>query len=132
MEDNMYFRSLQRRLIHALRSRIGNGLLTERGLARSAGVSQPHMHHILKGVRTLSPEIADRILLALELTVMDLLDAGAREGTAPPALLDHAATAPNHTRLLLGRRGEETGLSLREAWPPRGRSPAPGAPLPPS
>lgn len=70
----MYFQLLQGRLIEALRNRMENGLLTERGLARSTGVSQPHMHHIMKGARTLSPQIADRILRVLKLTVVDLLD----------------------------------------------------------
>ena len=85
----MYFQWLQRRLIEALRVRIGNGLLTERGLARAAGISQPHMHHILKGVRALSPQMADRILRALRLTVMDLLELAevrVRPASQPPEL----------------------------------------------
>ncbi len=32
-----------------------NGELTERGFARSVGISQPHVHNVLKGVRNLSP-----------------------------------------------------------------------------
>lgn len=75
----MYFAQLQRRLIETLRFLMGNGLLTERGLARSTGVSQPHMHHILKGTRALSPEIADRILRALSITVLDLLESAGQE-----------------------------------------------------
>ena len=85
----MYFELLQRRLIEALRRCIGNGLLTERGLARAAGISQPHMHHILKGDRSLSPEMADRILRALRLTVIDLLELAemdVRPGRPPQGL----------------------------------------------
>ena len=91
---DMYFEQLQRRLIETLRSLMGNGLLTERGLARSAGVSQPHMHHILKGARALSPEIADRILRALSITVLDLLDSREwerREGVTAGLLLSRSA-----------------------------------------
>jgi hypothetical protein len=72
----MDFETLQRRLLSRVRDRVRNGELTERGLARMIGISQPHMHHILKGVRTLSMEIADRILRRLEWTVLDLLEAG--------------------------------------------------------
>jgi hypothetical protein len=47
--------------------------MTERGLARMTGVSQPHIHNVLKGVRILTPEIADAILRALQLSVLDLI-----------------------------------------------------------
>jgi hypothetical protein len=71
----MDFVTLQRRLLAGLRNRVQNGELTERGLARMVGISQPHMHHILKGTRGLSLEMADRILGRLDISVMDLLDA---------------------------------------------------------
>lgn len=51
-----------------------NGELTERGLARLTGVSQPHMHNLLKGTRALSAEIGDRILYHLRLSALDLVD----------------------------------------------------------
>ena len=53
--------------------RIGSGLLTERGLAKKCGLSQPHMHNLLKGIRSVSVESADRILVALECDVTDLI-----------------------------------------------------------
>jgi transcriptional regulator with XRE-family HTH domain len=71
----MYFAALQNRLIDAALSRVRNGQLTERSLARLAGISQPHLHNVLKGIRKLSPEIGDRILAALRLSVLDLLEA---------------------------------------------------------
>jgi transcriptional regulator with XRE-family HTH domain len=71
----MDFDLLRRRLIGSVRGRIQNGGLTERSLARSIGISQPHAHNVLKGVRVLSPEIADRILKVLSLSVLDLLEA---------------------------------------------------------
>jgi transcriptional regulator with XRE-family HTH domain len=69
------FETLQRRLLTRLRSSVQNGDLTERGLARMIGISQPHMHHILKGARGLSVENADRILRTLDMSIVDLLDA---------------------------------------------------------
>ena len=36
------------------------------------GISQPHVHYVLKGVRTLSIEIADSILNILHLSILDL------------------------------------------------------------
>ncbi len=70
----MTFRGFQDRLTVHLRERVQSGELTERGLARLTGISQPHMHHVLKGKRDLSPATADRILVTLRLDLMDLLD----------------------------------------------------------
>jgi transcriptional regulator with XRE-family HTH domain len=69
----MNFRSLQDRLLALVRSRVRNGEVTERSLARMAGISQPHLHNALKGIRALSPETADLLLAQLGLTVADLL-----------------------------------------------------------
>ncbi len=66
------FETLQNRLLQMLRIRVRSGQLTERSLARMCGVSQPHMHNVLKGVRALSPEFADQILHSLHLTLTDL------------------------------------------------------------
>jgi plasmid maintenance system antidote protein VapI len=70
----MTFRCFQNRLTEHLRERVQSGELTERGLARLIGISQPHMHHVLKGKRDLSPATADRILVTLSLDLMDLLN----------------------------------------------------------
>jgi plasmid maintenance system antidote protein VapI len=69
----MTFAELRMRLIEIIRERVRNGELTERRLARLSGISQPHMHHILKGLRPLTPEVADALLRPLDLTVYDLL-----------------------------------------------------------
>jgi len=137
-----YFQTLQYRLLDALRRCIGNGVLTERGLARWAGISQPHMHHILKGARALSPQIADCILRTLQLTVVDLLELaelGERHGWEEPG--------GSHERvcILVGQahrdREQEPGAGLPvaefrrgtgERWPLPGRYRAPGAPPQPS
>jgi antitoxin component HigA of HigAB toxin-antitoxin module len=65
---------LQKRFVALLRSRIRNGELTERGLARMVGVSQPHMHNVLHGKRTFSVETADDIMRQLRLDVLDLIE----------------------------------------------------------
>ncbi|MGO9011350.1 MAG: XRE family transcriptional regulator [Bryobacteraceae bacterium] len=66
------FRQLQSRLISTLRERIRSGELTERGAARLTGLSQPHIHNVLKGKRSLSADAADTILLAVRLDTVDL------------------------------------------------------------
>lgn len=70
----MYFETLHRRLIGELNRRVRNGDFTELELAHLTGVSQPHVHNILKGARRVSTRVADQILRRLRLTVMDLLD----------------------------------------------------------
>jgi len=69
----MVFQELHERLVANLRERVQSGELTERGLARICGVSQPHIHNVLKGKRTLSTEMSDWILRQLNLDLLDLL-----------------------------------------------------------
>ena len=67
------FGVLQARLIQFVNTLIQNGDYTERGLARVLGVSQPQIHNVLKGARTLKPDLADRLLGKLGMDVTDLL-----------------------------------------------------------
>lgn len=69
----MYFADLHQRLIGHIRARLDRGEITERRLARQAGLSQSHLHNVLKGVRSLSNGLADRLLRQLEISVLDLL-----------------------------------------------------------
>jgi len=69
----MNFHDLNQRFVRHLRDRVRSGEVTERGLARLAGVSQPHLHHVLKGKRLLSSEMADKIMRRLEMDLLDLL-----------------------------------------------------------
>jgi transcriptional regulator with XRE-family HTH domain len=69
----MNFEQLYESLVCHVSSRVRNGELTVRGLARRSGISQPHLHNILKGKRFLSPQSADLLLRHLDLTVFDLL-----------------------------------------------------------
>ena len=70
----MYFEQLHQRLIANLRRRIQNGELTERNLAMLSGISQPHIHNVLKGVRKFSPEIADIVMHRAQLQILDLFE----------------------------------------------------------
>ena len=72
----MNFRELQGRLIAHLRALVRSGDATERGLARLTGVSQPHMHNVLKGKRLLSLEMADQVLAQLHLDLLDFIEPG--------------------------------------------------------
>jgi transcriptional regulator with XRE-family HTH domain len=69
----MDFQELERRFIEHLRQRIRSGELTERKLARMAGISQPHVHNVLNGKRVFSLSMADTILQVLKLDVLDLI-----------------------------------------------------------
>jgi hypothetical protein len=72
------FGQLQIRLLRHLRDKIRNGEITERSLARITGISQPHLHNVLKEKRLLSAEKADRILCYLRLDLRALLELGER------------------------------------------------------
>ncbi len=69
----MTFRELHDRLLKELRERIRNGGVTERGLARITGISQPHIHNVLKGRRLLSADSADEVLRQLKIDLLDLI-----------------------------------------------------------
>jgi plasmid maintenance system antidote protein VapI len=66
-------------LIQQVRLRVSNGEFTERALGRLLGVSQSQTHNVLKGARRLQIQLADRILLKLGLSAMDLLTEGELE-----------------------------------------------------
>ena len=70
----MDFQRLQFRLIEHVRERVRSGELTERGLARRTGISQPHVHNVLKGVRCLSMDAADLIVRELHLDLLSLVE----------------------------------------------------------
>jgi hypothetical protein len=69
----MTFYDLQQRLLDELRHRVRSGAATERGLARLSGISQPHLHNVLKGKRQLSLGKADGVLLHLQMDVLGLI-----------------------------------------------------------
>ena len=69
----MIFSTMRQSLLREVRRRIHNGEFTERSLARRLGVSQPHLHNVLKGVRKLSLELADHIVVRLDIPLSRLL-----------------------------------------------------------
>jgi hypothetical protein len=69
----VHIEDLYERLVDVARQRIRSGELTERGLSRLCGVSQPHIHNVLKQIRMLSPGSADRLMDALGITLPELL-----------------------------------------------------------
>jgi transcriptional regulator with XRE-family HTH domain len=74
VHSHVTFERLQLNLIQHLRDRVHSGELTERSLARITGISQPHLHNVLKGKRLLSLQKLDSILAYLELDLRDLIE----------------------------------------------------------
>jgi hypothetical protein len=69
----MYFSDLNEILVSEVRLRVKNGEFTERGLAKLTGLSQPHLHNVLKGARRMSPSMSDLLLRFLHRSVLDLV-----------------------------------------------------------
>ncbi len=109
------FEELARRLLAQARAAVRRGEVSERGLAKLCGYSQPHLHNVLAGVRGLQPGLADRLLAALELSLLDLHTAAERAVEDPEA-------APRATSsripLLEGPLGAG-GPFPRKPWRPR-------------
>ena len=72
----MTFHDLHQLLLEELRQRVHSGAATERGLARLSGVSQPHLHNVLKGKRKLSLRKADGVLHRLQIDLLQLIESG--------------------------------------------------------
>jgi len=69
----MRFAEFHTRLVDCLRGKVRSGELTERGLARMTGISQPHVHNVLKGKKLFSVDVSDTILRELNLDLLDLV-----------------------------------------------------------
>jgi transcriptional regulator with XRE-family HTH domain len=107
--DRMDFRLLRMRMVSHVRARVRNGEISERGLARLTGISQPHIHNVLKGVRALSMEKTDQILERLRIDLADLLTAAeAGAGSVEPSTQASAGCgACRLVAMLDGRIGRE-------------------------
>ena len=70
----MTFHDLQQRLLDELRRQVRSGVATERGLAHLSGISQPHLHNVLKGKRILSMEKTDVVLRRLQIDILYLIE----------------------------------------------------------
>jgi hypothetical protein len=73
-------------LLEHVRGRIRSGELSERGLARLMGYSQPHVHNVLAGIRHMNARFADDLLAGLGLSLQDLTSKA-----TGPAVLSHVA-----------------------------------------
>jgi hypothetical protein len=69
----MTFQDLHALLINHLNHCVQRGEISERGVAHRAGISQPHLHNVLKGKRLLSWKTADALLAEVNLDLRDLL-----------------------------------------------------------
>ena len=69
----MTFQSLHDQLIREIRRRVDAGDTSVSSLARRAGISQPHLHLVLKGKRGFSWDFADRAALVIGLRIEDLV-----------------------------------------------------------
>ncbi|MEP7364078.1 MAG: XRE family transcriptional regulator [Acidobacteriota bacterium] len=86
-----------------LNSRIRNGELTERNLAKRIGLSQAHMHNVLKGARILTAEVADLLMLELNLTVSDLFTEEGMMAKRRPPGTEHRLTVVAQVERVAGR-----------------------------
>lgn len=124
-------------LLSHVRNLIRRGELSERGLARLMGYSQPHVHNVLAGVRRMNARFADDLLGGLGLTLQDLPPAAGgpalasqvavplcpgeispnrefpRENGAAASILAPAAAVSSSTNCLAFRVGEDEN----SMWP---------------
>ncbi len=70
------FEDLAHRLVRDLAKLVRSGAVTERRLALMVGLSQPHLHNVVNGFRTLTPAVADQILDRLDWSLLDLVESG--------------------------------------------------------
>lgn len=104
----MTFQDARRKLVAYVRDQVRNGEFTERGFARMIGISQPHAHNVLKGVRNLSPEIFDQALKNLNLSLLDLAPLDEVEARLQQRAHERVVEVPFH----------EQPIGPREPWSP--------------
>ena len=132
----MGFEVMHERLVAYVVHKMRSGEVTERGLARLTGVSQPHLHHVLKGARLFSAQMADRVMEKLHVDLVTLLEEEGlgeqvRAATAVPlveARLGPGRPFPDLARwqgampfLRVDVEGMRRPLAVRTAEDPRAR-----------
>ena len=115
----MTLRQAQLKLLAYIQDRIHNGELTERGFARLIGVSQPHVHNVLKGVRKLSPDVFDVILKTFNLALLDLFTAEELNHNLRGRLGRHVVDLPYLDTPIGPGMPWPSGISRRETFPMR-------------
>ncbi len=86
----MTFQTLHNQLIREISRRVDAGDTSVSSLARRAGISQPHLHLVLKGKRGFSWDFADRAALVIGLRVEDLVTLASQQPRPKP----HSGTRP--------------------------------------
>lgn len=102
----MTFLDLEARLLERMNDLVRQGHTSQRRLAHLTGYTQPHIHNVLKRVRRLQPDLADRLLRAGELGLEDLIHRPGERVQARGAPLWHGALGPGHTFPQPGETGE--------------------------
>ena len=112
---------MQKRLVLRMRRHVQNGDFTERGFARSLGISQVHIHNVLKGARSLSINLNDLVLKRLGLTIFDIC--------TPDELRRHLAVSSILARPCVDLPFQEGRIGPGNPWStvvdPRFRHPVP-------
>jgi transcriptional regulator with XRE-family HTH domain len=108
----MNFSGLLQRLLDRLKKQVHNGELTERSLARRVGLSQSHIHNVLKGARILTPNTADRILRELKISLLDLIEV---EDPASGTDFGAGRSSRGPGEVSLAGRVVQTGIPLRKS-----------------
>lgn len=108
----MHFGLLHQRLVQHIRARVRSGEMTERSLARLAGVSQPHLHNVLKGQRFLSADMADQVLRHLHICTFDLL----QPEDWPAHIRPRNGTSGRVVALLKGGLGPGAAFPRESSW----------------
>lgn len=52
--------------VQSIKAKLRRAGISESELARVAGLSQPHVHNVLSGVRRMTPSVADKLNKALQ------------------------------------------------------------------
>ena len=120
-DEPLSFQLLYTRLLAFVNTSIHNGELSERSLAKLMGVSQPHLHNVLKGARRLHAPLADALLARYRITPLDLLTSAELSSRAPAADLPPGAhifptASPAHTLPMPRKQPSSTSRSDRHEW----------------
>ena len=114
----MTFQDVRLKLLAYVRNEVRNGELTERGFARGIGISQPHAHNVLKGVRNFSPEVFDLALKYFHLSLLDLAPLEEIEAQLQRRHSgDRVAEVPFLERPIGPRRPWPAGVNWRKCFP---------------
>ncbi len=90
----MTFQTLHDQLIREISRRVDAGDTSVSSLARRAGISQPHLHLVLKGKRGFSWDFADRAALVIGLRIEDLVALSRPSSPSQPQPLSRLKSHP--------------------------------------